>query len=87
MHVKNNKLIITAICKKKCDFRIHASKLRDCDTFQIKTFKAEHHCPRVFYNHIVSSNYLAAKYLKDFGENPNWDVKATQEKIQRELRS
>ncbi|KAF2302688.1 hypothetical protein GH714_000901 [Hevea brasiliensis] len=83
--VKNNGFKITAVCKNKCGFRVHASKLRDCDTLQIKTFKPVHNCPREAYNHIVSSKYLAFKYLEEFRENPNWDVRAMQRKIQREL--
>lgn len=35
----NNMLIITTVCKSKCGFRIHTSKLRDCDTFQIKNLQ------------------------------------------------
>ena len=43
---KNNKERVSAICKDKCGFQIHASRLRDCNTFQIKTFKPVHSCLR-----------------------------------------
>ncbi|KAF2318321.1 hypothetical protein GH714_005129 [Hevea brasiliensis] len=83
--VKNNRFKITAVCKNKCGYRVHGNKLRDCDTLQIKTFKSVHNYPREAYNHIVSSKYLAFKCLEKFRENPNWDVRAMQKKIQREL--
>ena len=39
---KNCTTRVSAICENKCGCRIHASKLRDCSTFQIKTFKPNH---------------------------------------------
>ena len=82
---KNCTTRVSAICENKCGFRIHASELRDCSTFQIKTFKPDHSCPRDFRNKWVGSEYLAEKYMEDFRENPNWDVKAMQKKCKETL--
>ena len=82
---KNNKQRVSAICKDKCGFRIHASRLRDCNTFQIKTFKPVHSCPREWNNNIITSKFLAQKYKEDLRDNLDWDVYAMQKKIQRDL--
>ncbi|XP_051138696.1 uncharacterized protein LOC127256630 [Andrographis paniculata] len=42
--IKNEKKKVTTICKKGCDWRIHASSIMDGDTFQIKTLKGTHQC-------------------------------------------
>ena len=44
---KNNLERVSAICKDRYEFKIHASRLKDNNTFQIKTFKPVHSCPRV----------------------------------------
>ena len=82
---KNNLERVSAICKDRCGFRIHASRLRDKNTFQIKTFKPVHSCPRVWNNNRISSKFLAEKYKEDLRDNPEWDVKAMQKKFQRDL--
>lgn len=83
--VKNNRLKIIVVYKSKCGFRVYVIKLRDCETFHIKTFEPDHHYPIVFHNRIVSLKYLAKKHLEELRENLNWNVKVVQKKLQREL--
>ncbi|XP_065871778.1 uncharacterized protein [Euphorbia lathyris] len=82
---RNTKTTVTAICKQKCGFKVHASSMRRTRTFQIKTFKPKHECPRDNVNRLVGSAYIAEKYMSDLRENKDWSVEAMQMKIQREL--
>ncbi|XP_021658767.2 uncharacterized protein LOC110648739 [Hevea brasiliensis] len=83
--LKNTSTRITAICHHLCGFKVHASKLRDSTTFQIKTFNPKHSCPRDFHNNLVDSTYISQKFIEDLRDNPTWVVNAMQKKIQRDL--
>ncbi|WCJ29266.1 hypothetical protein M5689_010911 [Euphorbia peplus] len=61
--VKNTTKTMTALCKLKCGFKMHASIMRKTKTFQIKTFKPNHECPRDNINRLVDSGYIANKYM------------------------
>ena len=78
---KNTATRITTLCKKRCGFRIYASRLDDNLTFQIKTFQLEQKCLRDFYNPLISSEYLSEKFISELKENPKWEVRAMQKTL------
>ncbi|XP_058184092.1 uncharacterized protein LOC131301721 [Rhododendron vialii] len=79
---KNEKARVTAHCDVKgCPWRIHASRLPDGITYQIKTYTLEHTCTRVNHNEDANSTWIAKKLLKDFKENPQLDLDGMQEKL------
>lgn len=82
---KNNSSRITAVCKKRCGFRVHASVIRNTTTFQIKTFKAVHGYPREFNNPLVTSTYLTDMYLERIRNNPKWEVATMQRTLKRKV--
>ena len=59
-------------------------KLREEETFQIKTYRPEHTCGHQHENNKVTALYLAEKYLKDWRENPGWDLNAFIKRVNKE---
>lgn len=68
--IKNEKKRITAECKEKCGWRFHASVVMGGPTFQIKTLKGRHTCPRAHKNWRANYKYLAGKIERLIRENP-----------------
>ena len=71
---KNTTTRITTVCEETCGFKVHAPRYRDTPSFQIKTFRLEHTCPKRNLGHVVNSKYIAAWFLEDIRDDPNWDV-------------
>ena len=71
--------------QKKCSFKVHAIKLKDEETFQIKTYIPDRSCGHQHHNNKVTALYLDEKYLEDWRENPCWDVRAFQKRVNRKL--
>ena len=59
-------------------------KLREEETFQIKTYSSEHTCGHQYENNKVTALYLAEKYLEDWRENPGWDLNVFIKRVNRE---
>ncbi|XP_073133318.1 uncharacterized protein [Henckelia pumila] len=75
--LKNNeKSRITVVCKKGCDWRIHASLVQGRPTFQIKTIKGAHTCARPHTNRFANYKYLGKRIEKIVRDNP--DIKIDQ---------
>ena len=51
----NDKWRVTAVCKKKIGWKIHASQTQMGDAFQIKSFKSIHTCGKDHKNSKISS--------------------------------
>ncbi|XP_030958619.1 uncharacterized protein LOC115980526 [Quercus lobata] len=54
-------------------------------TFEIKTLYPECTCPLTFKNGQVTSTYVAKRYLKDFGKNPNWEVSGIKHHVMQKI--
>ena len=67
----NEKKKIFVHCKNNCGWRCYASMVIGECTFEIKTLYPECTYPLTFKNGQVTSAYVAKRYLKDFGKNPN----------------
>ena len=80
--IKEKARIVNCVCgkEKKYNFKVHATKLKEEETFQIKTYIPTHSCGHQHHNNKVTALYLVEKYLEDWSENPCWYVKAFQKK-------
>ncbi|XP_012849887.1 PREDICTED: uncharacterized protein LOC105969659 [Erythranthe guttata] len=84
---KNERKGVTASCKNKCGWRIHASLQGKSTTFQVKTIKGEpHRCPRGFRNKSANSTYLAEQYLEHFLEDPSMSIKSFRKLMRKEVK-
>ena len=72
----NDKWRVTAVCKKKYGWKIHASQTQMGDAFQIKSFKSIHTCGKDHKNSKISSRWLANKYLPFFRDDHTWTANA-----------
>ena len=70
--------------KTICIFKIYAVKLREEETFHIKTYRSKNTCGHQHENNNVSALYLAEKYLEDWRENPGWDLNVFIKRVNRE---
>ncbi|KAL0352125.1 UNVERIFIED_CONTAM: hypothetical protein Scaly_1601200 [Sesamum calycinum] len=60
-----------AVCTKDgCEWKIHASKKKDEQTFKIISYKFEHTCVQVFNVRNVSTKWLSERFLQDFKTDP-----------------
>lgn len=62
-------------CKKGCAWRIYGSEVGKKGVFALKIVKDEHTCPRVIRNKIVTSTWIAKRYLEVFRLRPEMTVK------------
>ena len=85
--LKSKARIVNCVCgkDKRCYFKVHAKKLKDEETFQIRSYIPEHTCGHQHINNKVTALYLAEKYVEDWRENPNWDLRAFKKRVNREL--
>ena len=72
----NDKWRVTAVCKKKIGWKIHASQSQMGDAFQMKSFKSIHRCGKDHKNSKIFSGWLANKYLPFFRDDHNWIANA-----------
>ncbi|KAL0444200.1 UNVERIFIED_CONTAM: hypothetical protein Slati_2142700 [Sesamum latifolium] len=74
---KNDKKRIYAKCGKKdnCQWRIHADKVSNECTFQIREYNSNHSCGRDFNMKNMKSKWLAEKYVQKFRSDPKRNVK------------
>lgn len=71
--------------RRKFLFRIHAKKLKDEETFQIKSLMQEHKCGHQHINAHVTSEYLTERYLEDWRDDPTYKMSAFMKRVIREL--
>ncbi|KAL2232618.1 UNVERIFIED_CONTAM: hypothetical protein Sindi_1441800, partial [Sesamum indicum] len=61
--------------RKDCDWRLHARKIKDECTFQIRDYNTKHKCAKTFNLKNVKSSWLCDKYLDKFKFDPKRSVK------------
>ncbi|KAL0405685.1 UNVERIFIED_CONTAM: hypothetical protein Slati_3882400 [Sesamum latifolium] len=84
---KNDSFRVYAVCAGDgCQWKIHANKLKNEETFQINLYQYEHTCPQVFNVSNVKTSWLSEKYLQDFKSDPKRDVKGWRVDIMNQLR-
>ncbi|KAL0406347.1 UNVERIFIED_CONTAM: hypothetical protein Slati_3948600 [Sesamum latifolium] len=60
---------------KKCAWSLHARKMKDECTFQIRNYNPKHTCSKTFNFKNVKSSWLCDKYLDKFKSDPKRTVK------------
>ncbi|GMY19683.1 putative Mutator transposable element [Fagus crenata] len=83
-YLQNEKWRVTAECKEKCGWRIHASLTQMQDAFRIKTFTSEHNCGKHYHNRRVTSSWIASKYWEYIRDDITWTCDALKEAIRRD---
>ena len=67
----NEKAKVFVYRKYECGWRVYASQILVELTFQIKTMISTCTYGRTFKHNLVTSTYVAKKYLDDFNKNPD----------------
>ncbi|KAL2226798.1 UNVERIFIED_CONTAM: hypothetical protein Sindi_2038500 [Sesamum indicum] len=84
---KNDSFRVYAVYSGEgCEWKIHATKLKNEQTFQVNLYKDEHTCPQVFKVKNVKTSWLSERYLQDFKSDPKRCVKGWRVDIMNELR-
>ncbi|KAL2235253.1 UNVERIFIED_CONTAM: hypothetical protein Sindi_1257500 [Sesamum indicum] len=84
---KNDSFRVYAVCSGEgCEWKIHATKLKNEQTFQVNLYKDEHTCPQVFKVKNVKTSWLSERYLQDFKSDPKKCVKGWRVDIMNQLR-
>ena len=86
-YVKKKTKFVKCTCssENKYNFKVYAVEIRDEETFQIRSLSVVHNCGHQHQNNKASALYLAERYLEDWRENQNWDLKAFIKRVNREL--
>jgi hypothetical protein len=61
---KNDRVRVRVKCKDGCPFELYCGKMKNEDTWQVKTLRDEHNCGNRLKNRFASSNWLG-KHLVD----------------------
>ncbi|KAL2230505.1 UNVERIFIED_CONTAM: hypothetical protein Sindi_1644900 [Sesamum indicum] len=73
---KNDKRRIYAECGDvNCQWKLHAIKVKDEETFQINLLQSHHSCPQIFDVKNMKTNWFKDRYLKKFKSDPKRNVK------------
>ena len=83
-YVRNKKSRVTAICRRGCNWRIHASPVQESTTYQIKTLTGTHVCGRNYSNVHANSRYLSKKMQHTVRDDPTVNVDSLAKTIRRE---
>ncbi|XP_074305839.1 uncharacterized protein LOC141641060 [Silene latifolia] len=75
----------TCKVKRKCKYRLYATRLDDGLTFQIRSLNLEHVCAFTTKNRMVTSEYIAEKYLETWRNDPNWSLIGVQSRVKFDL--
>ncbi|KAL0406363.1 UNVERIFIED_CONTAM: hypothetical protein Slati_3950200 [Sesamum latifolium] len=71
---------------KKCAWSLHARKMKDECTFQIRNYNPKHTCSKTFNFKNVKSSWLCDKYLDKFKSDPKRTVKGFRMDAVNEIR-
>ena len=85
--IRSDRARVTAKCAASgCSWRIHASKLPDVETFQIKTWKGEHSCARLerLSHRQANMKWVLSCIMDRVRENINYKPKEIMRDIEQE---
>ncbi|KAL0378790.1 UNVERIFIED_CONTAM: hypothetical protein Sradi_3184500 [Sesamum radiatum] len=85
--IKNDKIMVYAKCgNEDCEWKMHAIKMQDEETFHINLYNPKHSCPQIFDVKNVKTAWLKDKYLQKFKSDPKRSMKGFRVDIINELR-
>ncbi|KAL0303343.1 UNVERIFIED_CONTAM: hypothetical protein Sradi_6202400 [Sesamum radiatum] len=68
--LKNEKYLMIATCKNKCNWKLRASSVMKSPTFQIKSIKGRHTCANRIVNRQANSKYIGKMIEPFLRDNP-----------------
>lgn len=74
----------TCKTRRKCRFKIHCKKLKNEESWQIKSIRPNHICGHQYHNPKCTSQYLAERYKDDWRDDPSWKLDAFIKRAKRE---
>jgi hypothetical protein len=83
-YVHNEKKHVSAHCKKKCVWRVHASWKSNTKYFQIKTLRNVHNRGSHYYNKRASIKWAVHRYIDSFRDQANWKASVLKEVVRRD---
>jgi hypothetical protein len=70
------------VCRDaRCKYRVYGRKMRDEESFQVRSMQARHICGRKYRNTIVNSTWIAQKLFDKFRVQPNMPLDAIQHEV------
>ncbi|XP_057535392.1 uncharacterized protein LOC130813573 [Amaranthus tricolor] len=85
-YLHNGSSRITVYCYNRCDCLKSKARIVNCVCGKDKrSYIPEHTCGHQHINNKVTALYLAEKYIEDWRENPNWDLRAFMKRVNREI--
>ena len=70
----NERWKVRVRCVVGCPWKLFASRGDDDESFQISSFESVHTCSRAFHGRVVSSRWVAMKYIDQFRINPDMNL-------------
>jgi hypothetical protein len=70
------------VCRDaRCKYRVYGRKIRDEESFQVRSMQARHICGRKYRNTIVNSTWIAQKLFDKFRVQLNMPLDAIQHEV------
>ncbi|GJU72051.1 mutator type transposase [Tanacetum coccineum] len=73
------------LAANQCPFVIHVSKLRDSETWQVKTFDDTHKCLQSRKIKYCTADFLSTDIMQQIETNPEIPIKSLQEQLQKKF--
>ncbi|KAG8363642.1 hypothetical protein BUALT_Bualt19G0043800 [Buddleja alternifolia] len=67
--IKNERKAVTAICKKGCDWKIHAYLVQGSNTYQVKSLRGNHICAHITENNQANYKYIGMRIEQIIRDN------------------
>ncbi|XP_073152078.1 uncharacterized protein [Henckelia pumila] len=84
---KNDKIRLYAKCANmECGWKLHALKLQDECTFQVRIYEPKHTCAPYFHVKNLKSGWLSMKYESKFRSDPKRNVKGFRTDVMKEIK-
>lgn len=64
-----------------CEWSIYCSRMKNSDTFQIKSYHRTHTCLQTFHQKQINSRWIAKHYENELRMNPTWPLSAFHKKV------
>jgi hypothetical protein len=72
--IENERWKVRVRCVEGCPWKLFAGRGDDGESFQINSFESVHTCSRAFHIRVVSSRWVAKKYIDQFRINPDMEL-------------
>ncbi|KAL3838161.1 hypothetical protein ACJIZ3_022752 [Penstemon smallii] len=81
----DNRRVYAKCAEEDCDWRIHALKMKDECTFQIREYNPVHKCGRAVQSKNANSKWLAQMYEDKFRTDPNTTVDGFRNDVMKDI--